>query len=64
MLGVSAYHNVVDFVDQLLEGGAEDDDDEDLNLEFKSKLNLVDPSLNLDPFSEKIRGKAALESDD
>jgi hypothetical protein len=45
---VAAYRLIVKFIDDLLEGDDGSDDLDDFELDFKSKINLRDPALNLD----------------
>jgi hypothetical protein len=47
-LCVAAYRLIVKFIDDLLEGDDGSDDLDDFELDFKSKINLRDPALNLD----------------
>jgi hypothetical protein len=45
---VAAFRLIVKFIDDLLEGDDGSDDLDDFELDFKSKINLRDPALNLD----------------
>ena len=47
-LCVAAYRFIVKFIDDLLEGDDGSDDLDDFELDFKSKINLRDPVLNMD----------------